>query len=711
MAAPQRSPTSPTVPQHHVQLTNDDMAMHSRTFFEHSQSHLNPLRAPEFRLDSTHGPPSNLNAQYYPRGPPPPLPPSAGGGGGQQQRQQQQIGVPQAPGASSSAASAVPLTVTVHPATPSTPSVPPISPVSPSAQLRPAASFSSLNPPTSYAINNHTAIPMQTFSSTSSASSYSPVPSAFSPAPSGFSPVPQGTSPALQVPQPAMAPPQNPGARSPMFGAIFQRGPSPSPSPAGSYSSLPRSDMQLIPKGVGDGGSPQPRGPRRRRTRRSKISWGVAIMVTVGLLFIGGAVTGAVFYVITSTRGTTPATAPGSTASVLGSSAIAPIVSLAVPPVVAPVSVPMTTANPQPLPPPGPRGVNPVTLPATGVILGAHLDFATDTPGAFNARLALPGGNVTTFMAFITFPITDFQGTLDYIFNTVVATMPRGGILILSVEPTAGLGSVTAASAADLAEVCRRVNAAGTAVLVRFAHEMNGGWYIWGGKPTAYKTAYRVVADAVHGSATRTGMLWSPNNALSYPWTGGAYFPQPGSTDYTSLDTNGDGTVTAADDPFTPYWPGDEYVDFVGTSLFFLGLSFPYGANNDAPAGYYENILIGTNFNTLVNNPIQNLYTFTTTHNKPFVIAETGIFHNPNETTGATNLEQKQSWWRQVFTNTFLSRYPMIRVLNLFEVATPQTDFNGTIINFSVTRDTPEILAGFQSDWNGEGFILSSNIN
>ncbi|KAJ3336618.1 hypothetical protein HDU93_002445 [Gonapodya sp. JEL0774] len=484
----------------------------------------------------------------------------------------------------------------------------------------------------------------------------------------------------------------------------IQRNQSPSP-PQGSYGSLARSDAQLLAKmgKVGDGPYPDGSAPNTQR-RRKKVSKGsllVALMVMGGLLCIAGGVAGGVYYVLANRSTTTVTTGGGGVAGGGGSATLSPALAISVSPAVSPTAVPMAVSNPAPLPPPGPRGINPISVPTTGAVLGALLDYSIDTPGAFNSRMALPGGNVTTFMAFLPFPITSIQGTVDYLSNTVIASMPAGGYLILSVEPTAGLSVVTAATAADLAEVCRRINVLGTRVIVRFAHEMNGGWYTWGGKPTLYAAAYRIVADAVHGIATRSAMLWSPNNALNYPWTGGTYFPAAGTADYTALDTNGDGTLTAADDPFTPYWPGEAYVDFIGTSLFYQGV-FPckldtltrgladnfvrhklitlfsssiclVGTNSLPPDGYYNNILTGVNPFSGAQILVADLYNFTVTYNKPFIIAETGIFHNPLDTTTAlTSLQQKQAWWRQVFTKTFLDGHPLLKIMNLFEVSSAQ---------------------------------------
>ena len=63
-------------------------------------------------------------------------------------------------------------------------------------------------------------------------------------------------------------------------------------------------------------------------------------------------------------------------------------------------------------------------------------------------------------------------------------------------------------------------------------------------------------------------MVWSPNIGEAYPWAEGGP-SKPVTPETTSLDTNGDGLISeGVDDPYMPYWPGPEYVDWVGFSLY-----------------------------------------------------------------------------------------------------------------------------------------------
>ena len=47
------------------------------------------------------------------------------------------------------------------------------------------------------------------------------------------------------------------------------------------------------------------------------------------------------------------------------------------------------------------------------------------------------------------------------------------------------------------------------------------------------------------------------------------------------------------DDPYSPYYPGDEYVDWVGASIYSYGSVFPWSDNIIAPPGKFDAILNG----------------------------------------------------------------------------------------------------------------------
>jgi hypothetical protein len=83
----------------------------------------------------------------------------------------------------------------------------------------------------------------------------------------------------------------------------------------------------------------------------------------------------------------------------------------------------------------------------------------------------------------------------------------------------------------------RTVKAFGGEVLLRFAHEMNGTWYPWHGSPSTYIGAWqRLVTIFREEGVTNVRWVWAPNvdNTGSMPFS--AYFPGDSWVDYVGLD-------------------------------------------------------------------------------------------------------------------------------------------------------------------------------
>jgi len=103
-------------------------------------------------------------------------------------------------------------------------------------------------------------------------------------------------------------------------------------------------------------------------------------------------------------------------------------------------------------------------------------------------------------------------------------------------------------------------------LFIRFAHEMNGSWYPWaewmdtnndqvrqpeeatGFSAANYVTAYRNVAGMFRRYAPNAALIWCPNSGL----LGGGRF-----------------------DPFRPWYPGDDVVDWVGLDVYERGFFLP----------------------------------------------------------------------------------------------------------------------------------------
>ncbi|WKT96972.1 glycosyl hydrolase [Micromonospora soli] len=118
-------------------------------------------------------------------------------------------------------------------------------------------------------------------------------------------------------------------------------------------------------------------------------------------------------------------------------------------------------------------------------------------------------------------------------------------------------------------------------IMLRFAHEMNGRWYPWGpvagNTPAEYTQAWRhVVALFRHAGATNVLWVWSPNILRG-----------------------------AVKTPVDAYYPGNEWVDFVGVT--------GYGVREHSPEVTYA----------------KTFAQIRATTDKPIILTETGAQHGP----------------------------------------------------------------------------------
>lgn len=302
---------------------------------------------------------------------------------------------------------------------------------------------------------------------------------------------------------------------------------------------------------------------------------------------------------------------------------------------------------------------------------GMNLDWANDSVAAASERL---GATPSVWVQFAAFPLDPEQrANLDAFVEQVAAVH---GIALLTLEPHGGLDTVTPEAAADLASVLNAYwTNSGVPTIVRFAHEMNGSWYPWAQQPEAYVAAFRTVAEAVHDGAPASAMAWAPNEGSGYPFTGGQF-----ASDDPVLDTNGDGTISNADDPYSPYWPGDDAVDWVGMSLYHWGLAYPWGENELPADGTFRALLTGGNTGAHEGQvEIPDFYaTYAEGHAKPMGVFETAALYNP-AADGPSEAELKSAWWAQVTDGSIRTDFPRLAMLNWFEWRKDEPEVGGVI--------------------------------
>ncbi len=335
-------------------------------------------------------------------------------------------------------------------------------------------------------------------------------------------------------------------------------------------------------------------------------------------------------------------------------------------------------------------------LPIVGkTFYGVQLDTENDSIDAYSSRF---GDTPALFGRYVDYPIstTDLRETEKIIDKLAV----KHSSLMLTIEPRKNLSVVTPAVLKDLTNNLIRWNRKGVPVIVRFAHEMNGSWYPWGQNPIEYKNVFKNVAIAVH-KAPNSSVLWSPNEGGGYPFTGGPYAAKFGTSNYNYLDTNQDGTLDMADDPYSPYWPGDDVVDWVGLSIYHFGTAYPWSENEIPVANKLSDKINGTYKNENVDETmVPDFYKiYSVNHKKPFAISETSALYNNSISEGAPERDIKSAWWKQLFNTEFLNTHPNIKLITWFEFKKKETDTGAAIIDWRINSKT-DISIEFKVDMN-----------
>ncbi len=334
--------------------------------------------------------------------------------------------------------------------------------------------------------------------------------------------------------------------------------------------------------------------------------------------------------------------------------------------------------------------------PADGTLMGVNLEWGRETLAEYSDKL---GDRPAVAVTFADFPFAPEDP--DLISAAAEQVRQTGATLLLTLEPVHGLAAVTDERAEELAALLAGFNTNGVPVVVRFAHEMNGSWYAWGQQPDEYIAAFRRVADAVHRDAPGSAMMWAPNYGGGYPFAGGAQESRPGAAGFAALDTTGDGALTALDDPYAPYYPGDDAVDWVGMSLYHWGSAYPWGESEMPEEGKFAAQLTGTyDGDNGDESMLPDFYAdYGVGHGKPVAIPETAALVD-DDIGSLRTLNIKRAWWQQVFDPSIRERFPQLAMVNWFEWNKVEPEV-GSAVDWTVVED-PAVRAEFTAalpDW------------
>lgn len=341
------------------------------------------------------------------------------------------------------------------------------------------------------------------------------------------------------------------------------------------------------------------------------------------------------------------------------------------------------------------RGIEPPASPRFGPVL----DWTDDGAQAYSNRL---GVTPSVYAQSVRYPLNEDDAL--YLRQFVEQAAQFGSQAVLTLEPQKPLAELTSSDADALARQLADLREnLGTDFYVRFAPEMNGTWYSWGQQPAEYVSAFRLVADAVHSAVPTASMLWAPAYGAGYPLSE-ARGAVDGSGPRTSalLDTDGDGTIDATDDPYAPYYPGDDVVDWVGLTLYHWGNLDSFGTNAVPEPGKFAAELDGTYGYPTASGDGRNFYRdYVDGRGKPMAV-ETAAFYQQGAPGDENQLAIKQAWWDQVFGTATRAAYPGIGLVTWLEVQRAEDEVDGAVVDWRATAD-PTIAAALRADLAADG--------
>ncbi|WP_309147124.1 OpgC domain-containing protein, partial [Curtobacterium sp. MCPF17_047] len=371
----------------------------------------------------------------------------------------------------------------------------------------------------------------------------------------------------------------------------------------------------------------------------------------------------------------------------------------ALPETAAPAAPATPTATPTAAPTPDPTSA--LTPPTGKTWFGPDLDWGSDAPDGYEGRLdATP----SMYGVEIAYPV-DRRAEEQFLRSTRAAAA-QGAVLVVSLVPDQSLRSLTKADARRANTLFEQAHRQyDTQLLVRFAPQMNGTWVRWGQQPTQFVQAFRTVARQVHTGDSDARMVWSPSYGAGYPFGSSAgRLADLSATDTEKLDTNGDGQITAADDPYEPYWPGASSVDWVGLSMFYFGKGKATEAagrdvpltSNDVPASDEVAQRFAERWGYDRQQPGSFVDRFAVERDRPMLL-DTGALYD-HSLSGAGELQVKQGWWRQVIAE--VRKTPEIRGVTFVEADRREPEAGNRVADWRFAK-APGIAGSFRTDLQG----------
>ncbi|ORY39061.1 glycoside hydrolase [Rhizoclosmatium globosum] len=322
-------------------------------------------------------------------------------------------------------------------------------------------------------------------------------------------------------------------------------------------------------------------------------------------------------------------------------------------------------------------------------MFGFHLDWSVETPGKIVTKLN--GFRPNVFNSFMEFSANKSKPAFEFsLLNWYASEAGRVKAMLeisIMMDPADKLEDFKDDRLTELAKALADCNAAyGVPIFLRYGHEMNGPFSSYGFDPVNYVPNFRRMSTILKQYTNMTAIVWAPNIGKGYPFgtSGGVSLPRPGNPNFDLMDTNKDGIIDENDDPYGPWWPGAEYVDWVGLSLYYYPPDEIQLRNHAVPETYFESYLTGVGYNQGANwEHYYNFYRrFALEQNKPMMLPETGSPYlynisadgtpgvsasNPGDAAAVQPVDLRLQWFNQIMNPTTLAKYPKLKLMVNFE--------------------------------------------
>ncbi|ADD03468.1 copper amine oxidase domain protein [Thermoanaerobacter italicus Ab9] len=277
--------------------------------------------------------------------------------------------------------------------------------------------------------------------------------------------------------------------------------------------------------------------------------------------------------------------------------------------------------------------------PKKGAYLGAYVYQDTLINGDMKKFNELTGKKHASFFIYVGYGSPFPQKWIDQLKEV-------GAAAHIAFEPNNGLDQVK--DDQYLRNFARKLKESGIPVFLRFASEMNGDWTAYSGDPKKYIEKWRLVHDVMEEEAPNVMMVW---------------------TVFTFPQSN-----------ILAYYPGDEYVDWVGVNIY----NVVYHNNNIKLKADHEDPL-----------ELLNYVYDTFSERKPIQISEFGATHY-TITDGKYYVDFAIEKITRMY-NGLKTKYPRVKSIFYFDVNNLVNAPSGRRINNYAITDDERILKTYSN--------------